>query len=1062
MIRKKTSLFSQSASWRKTTQRIKKKNLFKFFISWVVSIRWHLFSFYFLIISLLVIQSLNSQTIVINEIMASNSKTIRDEDGDSPDWIELYNSSSASIDLNGFGISDDAADPFKWTFPSLMLEPQEFLVVFASDKNRRDWIHWETVIDWGDQWRYRLGTSASPADWRSIGFNDLNWYQGASGFGYGDNDDKTSVPQVISLFVRKSFTITDKSKIAKALLHVDFDDGFVAYLNNVEIARANVGTFGDYPTFNQPAITYREAQMYQGGSPELFILDDFELLFQDGKNVLAIQVHNSGSNSSDLSLIPFLSIGFSTPTLDSSRGMSPFLNPIMNYLHTSFKINADGEHLTLYHSNGQVLDQIDTGQLPIDISYGRQPDGSASWYYFDQPTPGKSNSTPGYISFAREPIFSHQRGFYSQRFQLLVTPSSPQASIYYSLDGSIPTTRSTLYQAPIPVTKTSVVRAREILSNSLPGKIITQTYFINEKISLPVVSLTTDPPNLWDPDSGIYVLGKNYDSNPPQYGANFWEDWERPVHVEFFEPGGKPGFSLDAGIKIFGGWSRASPQKPVAIFARSEYGASEIDYQIFPDEPITKFESFVLRNSGNDWYYTLFRDAMMQLLLKDKDVDIQAYRPAVVFLNGTYWGIHNIREKISEHYLASHQGIDPDNIDLLENDGAVIKGDAAHYQAMLNYIATHDMKLPASYDVINRTMDVDNFMDYEIAQIYFDNTDWPGNNIKFWRPRTADGRWKWIMFDTDFGFGLYNAENYRNNTLAIATEPNGPNWPKPPWSTFLLRKLLENPQFKIDFINRFSDLMNSTFLSSRVNQRIDEMKAVLEPEIPRHRTKWSASVSNWQQNVQVMKQFANYRAGYLKAHLLSKFQLKGTARVTLNISPPENGTLKLNSLDLSQFPWQGDYFKELPIQIEAVPNDGFRFIGWSDSSFGTTAAITLIPAQDMVITAKFEKTEITHVEKNSNQINQFSLEQNYPNPFNFSTTISYELPENSLVTVTIFNLNGQEIVTLVNRNEQSGRHRVEWHALVDREISSGIYFYEMNAVSKNGRFTEIIKMLYLK
>ncbi|HEX9972682.1 MAG TPA: CotH kinase family protein, partial [bacterium] len=372
------------------------------------------------------------------------------------------------------------------------------------------------------------------------------------------------------------------------------------------------------------------------------------------------------------------------------------------------------------------------------------------------------------------------------------------------------------------------------------------------------------------------MLGKNYESNPPHFGANFWQDWERPVHVEFFEPDGKLGFSLDAGMKIFGAWSRDFAQRSLAIYARSHYGAGDIDYQIFPDKPITKFESFVLRNSGNDWQSTLFRDAMMQSLIRETDVDIQAYRPAVVILNGVYWGIHNIREKISEHNLAAHRGIDPDNIDLLENNGAVIKGDATHYQAMLNYIATHDMKLSASYDAIKTMMDVDNFLDYEIAQIYFDNTDWPGNNIKFWRPRTADGRWKWIVFDTDFGFGLYNPDNYRNNTLAFATEPNGPDWPNPPWATFLLRKLLENPQFNIDFINRFGDHLNSIFLPSRVNQRIDAMKAVLEPEIQRHRAKWTGAISNWQQNVQVLKQFANYRGGYLKAYLLTNFQLKGT------------------------------------------------------------------------------------------------------------------------------------------------------------------------------------------
>ncbi|MCI0494703.1 CotH kinase family protein [candidate division KSB1 bacterium] len=994
--------------------------------------------------------------------MSANSASINDEDGDTPDWIELYNNSTVTVDLAGFGLSDDAAEPFKWRFPSLTLDPHEFLIVFASNKDRREWLHWETVIDWGDQWRYRLGTSAPPVDWRSVEFNDLSWYQGASGFGYGDNDDATVVPQVMSLFVRTSFTITDKSKILKALLHVDFDDGFVAYLNDVEVSRANVGTFGDHPAFNQPAITYREAQLYQGLAPDVFILDDVQSLFRDGKNVLAIQVHNSGIESSDLSLIPFLSIGLTTPLPGSPRGMSPFLNPIANYLHTNFKINAEGERIALYHLNGQLLDQIDTGQMPTDISLGRQPDGSATWLYFDQPTPGESNRAPGYAGFAREPIFSHAGGFYSQGFLLSLAPSSPQASIYYSLDGSLPTTLSNLYQSPIPIGKTTVVRAREMLSHSLPGTIITHTYFINEKITLPVVSLTTDPPNLWDPDSGIYVLGTSYDPNQPNWGANFWEDWERPVHVEFFELDGRQAFKLDAGMKIYGAWSRAYPQKSVAIFARGRYGAGEINYQIFPDKPITKFESFILRNSGNDWYYTLFRDAMMQSLISETDVDIQAYRPAVVFLNGAYWGIHNIREKINEHYIAANHKVDPDNIDLLENNSRAIHGDATHYQAMLNYISTQNMQLPATLDAIKTMIAVDNFMDYEIAQIYFDNTDWPGNNVKFWRPRTADGRWKWIMFDTDFGFGLYNPNNYKNNSLAFATEPNGPDWPNPPWSTFLLRKLLEHPQFKIDFLNRFADHLNATFLPNRVNQRIDELKAKLEPEIQRHQRKWTGAISNWQQNTGVLKQFANNRGVYLKAYLIAKFQLKGTARITLNVVPQEGGQIKLNSLAPSLFPWQGDYFKELPIHVAAIPTDGFHFVGWSDSSFERNTTITLIPSKDLVIEAKFKKTEITSVAMDAHPIDQFSLDQNYPNPFNFSTSISYELSENCFVTITIFNLQGQEIAALVNRDEPVGRHQIKWNGLADREISNGVYFYKMEAASKNRHFVEIKKMLYLK
>lgn len=1055
MLLNRVSFFLQRIE---ISQRIQIKS----FIRWVVSICWKFWVFCNFSMSLIFTQSLQSQTIVINEVMASNAITIKDEDGDSPDWIELYNISQNAIDLNGFGLSDDAADPFKWTFPSVTLQPDKFLIFFASGKNRSEWLHWETIIDWGDQWRYRLGTSEPPADWRTVGFDDSNWYLGASGFGYGDNDDATIVPLVISVFVRKAFTIADKNAISKALLHVDYDDAFVAYLNNVEIARANIETVRDHPAFNQTAWTYREAQMYQGGKPEQFVLNDVPSLFQNGKNVLAIQVHNHGINSSDLSLIPFLSIGFSTPLSDSSQGMSQHLDPIINFLHTNFKISADGERITFNHSNGQSLDQIDAGKLATDISYGRQPDGGASWFYFNQPTPGVANTTHGFQFVAGEPLFSHQSGFYEQSFLLTMTPSSPQSSIYYSLDGSTPSTSSHLYQTPIPILRTTVIRARELLPNALPGKTITRSYFMNEAITLPVVSLTTDPPNLWDPDSGIYVLGRNYEPNPPHFGANFWQDWERPVHVEFFEPDGELGFNLDAGMMIFGGWSRDFAQKSLTIFARSRYGDGEIEYQIFPDKPIDQFEAIVLRNSGNDWLSTLSRDGMMQSLLKNTDLDIQAYRPAVIFLNGEYWGILNIREKINEHFLAANRDVDPANIDLLENQGWHIHGDEIHYRAMLDYVSTHDMQLQTILDSIKTMMDVDNFMDYQIAQIYFDNTDWPGNNIKFWRPRTADGRWKWIVFDTDFGFGLWDAAAYRNSTLEFATAENGPGWPNPPWSTFLLRKLLENPQFKTDFINRCADHLNVTFHPNRVNQHIDAIKAMIEPEIQRHQARWAGSIRNWRQNVQVLKQFANFRSTYVKAHFITKFQLNGMARITLDIAPPEAGHLKVNSLLLTQFPWQGDYFNGIPIHIEAIPEENYRFVGWSDSAFNYNQKISVTSSQDVILTAYFKETSMTAIEHNKNDGLEFSLGQNYPNPFNSSTFICYELPENSYVIITIFNLNGQEIARLVNQYEQAGRHRLEWNTLNEREISSGMYFYKIEADSKKGGFAEVKKMLFLK
>ncbi|HEX9970461.1 MAG TPA: CotH kinase family protein, partial [bacterium] len=220
----------------------------------------------------------------------------------------------------------------------------------------------------------------------------------------------------------------------------------------------------------------------------------------------------------------------------------------------------------------------------------------------------------------------------------------------------------------------------------------------------------------------------------------------------------------------------------------------------------------------------------------------------------------------------------------------------------------------------------------------------------------------------------------------------------------------------------------SPFQPGRVIQRIDDMKAVLAPEIQRHHNRWPESDSNWQQNVQILSEFANYRIAYLRAHLMTYFQLQEMV-LNLNILPANSGNIKLNSLALSRFPWNGHYFKEIPIQIEAIPKDGFRFIGWSDIALGDSTKIIIIPSQDVAITAKFEKTSITDVEKNTDKINQFSLEQNYPNPFNFTTSIKYALPENCFVTITIFNLMGQKIATLVNQNMQAGKHQIEWNAL---------------------------------
>lgn len=896
-----------------------------------------------------------SQNIFINELMPSNSMTIKDEDGEYSDWIELFNSSVDTISLFNFGLSDDSTDKFKWVFPEVQLFPQNYIYLFASAKNRYEFAnHWETIIDKGDSWRYYPAVTAPPSNWRDLNFDDQSWLEGPSGFGYGDGDDSTITSNVISVFVRKKINVDDLSNIKYAILHVDYDDAFVAYLNGVEIARANIGTPGVFPVWNQWADNAIEPFLYQGLQPPSYYLPDIESLLLPGENVLSIEVHNYGTSSSDLSLIPFLTLGMVNPPAEP-RGTSDLLEFHFPMLHTNFKLDSQGGGLFLTSPLGGTVDSVFYSSIPTDISLGRFPDGSNDLNYFTQPTPGLSNSTSGYTTIASPPSFSAAGGFYSGPVTLTLSSQDSGAIIYYTTDGSIPGDTSNRYEMPISVLQTSVVRAVCYLNGALPSKTITNSYIINFETQLPVISISTAPFNLWDDQWGIYVLGDSAEPDYPYFGANFWQDWERPIHIEMFENDGTNAFSVDAGVKIFGNWSRAQAQKSLAIFMRDTYGDKKIDYRIFNDKPISSFESIVLRNAGNDWGYSMFRDGLLQTLVKDIGLDHQAYRPAVLFLNGEYWGIHNIREKVNEAFIADNNNVDKDSINLLELDGSyALAGSNTDYQNLLNFLETKDITIQSNYDSVKKMMDVSNFIKYEVAEIYFDNTDWPGNNIKFWRSQSLLGKWKWILFDTDFGFGLFDPIAYRHNTLAFALEPNGPGWPNPPWSTFLLRTLTLNSDFKNEFINTFADHLNTTFLSERVISLINQFRGTLVQEISRHKLKWPESVFDWENNIEGMRQFASNRIGFMRGFIINEFNLQGMGPVFIQSSIPEAGKIQINSISVETFPWFGQYFYGIPITLKAIPNYGYKFIRWEGDVNTNLAEISYTLTSNLSLSAVFE------------------------------------------------------------------------------------------------------------
>ena len=876
--------------------------------------------------------------IVLNEYVSSNLNGLVDEDGDTSDWIELYNVAAYDIDLDGYGISDDPAEPFKWVFPRTVVPARQHVLVFASGKDRGMPVgHWETVIDHGDPWRYRVNSSAPPEDWRAERFDHSSWSEGPTGIGYGDDDDATIIPNCISVSMRHLFSISDPEGVQQLYLHVDYDDAFIAWINEVEVARSNISSFGD-PAWDLPANEEREAQMYGGGWPQTFAVNLGAIQLNPGSNVLAIEVHNVELASSDMSLIPFLTLGLDEEPPDAT-GVPAVIRPLLPHMHTNFKLSAEGENLSLHDDGGNLLDAIATGQMFSDISRGRAPDGGPDWLLFSEPTPETTNGETGFLDYAASPEFSVPGGLYGSSVTVTINASDPGATIYYTTDGTDPHEASSVYANPIYLPPTSVLRARAHAPDMIPSRITTATYVIDDLTTLPVTSLVTDPVNLWDPDSGIFVE------------QNLWAGWERPVHVEFYETDGSLGFAQDAGVKVYGGWTRTFPQKSVRLIARAGYGAGSFDYELFDERPYSSFQQLVWRNSGNDWCESMLRDGLMHRLLAHTDIDRLAYRPSRIYLNGEYWGIANTRERIDEDYLSSLHGVDPENLDLIKNYIEIHEGDTAHYNAMLYYIVLNGLADPADYAYIQTQMDVEEFADYEVFEIFYANFDWPGNNIAYWRPRTAEGRWRWIIYDTDFGLGLYSA--YFDNALAFALEPHGEDWPNPPHSTYLLRSLVENDSFRRLFINRYADHLNTSFLPTRTLPIAQQVAAGIEAEIARHQTRWERPVETWNDQMNIIYEFLELRPAFARQHLREQFGLGGDVSLSLDITPVGAGRIQLAAIAVDST-WSGSYFLGVPITLTALPAAGYAFAGWSDGTLPQQPTVEIAPEGDYGLTAIFE------------------------------------------------------------------------------------------------------------
>ena len=630
-------------------------------------------------------------------------------------------------------------------------------------------------------------------------------------------------------------------------------------------------------------------------------------------------------------------------------------------LHTNFELDMDGSDLALFTPGGVLVDSIVLAEDQlVDVSYGRQPDGDSSWLYFGVPTMGESNTTVGlppelgedFPDMADEPEITPDAGLYGGTQNVSMT-AEVGATIRYTLDGSKPTETSNEYTGPFDVTTTTVVRARAWLPGKLPSETATATYLIGVDSDMAVVSIATDPAHFFDDYIGIYVAGKRGVSGRcSSKPVNWNQKWERPTSMELFTEDGSLAFQQDIGIEIQGNCTRTAPQKSLEIKTRKLYGDNDIDYQIFPDNPLDEYRRLILRAGGNNGAtQTMFREPFIQSLSQDTmDLDQQQFRASIVFLNGEYWGIYGIRDKADEALIEQNYDIDEEDFDMLQSRRAQVVGTP---DAWLAYYSDfkQNMNDPAKYDAVIAQTDIDNMLDYFIAQIYSANQAWPRGNIRYWRPRTADGQWRWIYWDLDGGF---QPTRVKHNTLNFVLRKNE-------YTTYPLRRLMTNPEFSAMFVQRFASHIAITYDPDRTNTFLDEFIALYGPEMPDHIDRWRQpnNLAKWTNEAARTRDFNDRRPAIMMSHLNKYIRNKGTADITV-ATTGGSGKVLVAGVEPFAYPFTGAYFRTLPLTIKAIPAAGFKFVEWQETG-ETNPEITLVVSGATTRTAVFEAKPIPKI-----------------------------------------------------------------------------------------------------
>lgn len=592
--------------------------------------------------------------------------------------------------------------------------------------------------------------------------------------------------------------------------------------------------------------------------------------------------------------------------------------------HTNFNLSRDGETLYIFLDDETIVDTLSFSDQSHDISYGRYPDGSLNLHHFTEPTPALTNSSQTIEGILEIPTVDIDGGSFDQALSVSLSSNDIGSEIYYTLDYSEPTINSNLYSQPIPISKTTVLRAKAIKDDFADSPTLTKTYIFTE---------------LYYENPILNIVASNDDLYGSQGILDGASSIEIPAHMEYIVEG-KIVYNSGLGIKLHS--PKSNKQYSMRLYSRSMYGNNWFEYPFFDNLEIDKFKRLIIRNSGNDCVQlktsnTHFRDQIVHSIASSttKNAITSNCNPVNVFINGEFFGVYNMRERIDEYFVETHFP-DIENYDLLERcfgepvNKNAIYGTWDKWNALISYIDTEvDLSNDTVYNEISSLIDIENFTDYWLTEVFVGNYDWLSNNIKFIVPEIE--KCQWIYWDLDHSLGYQYASFGEAdwNTLEWSLTFSDRAWSSG-YNNRLVRNLLMNEQYKTYFIKRLSYLMNVLYNTTNILPKIDSVQEVYSNDMNHHALAWGNDINTWPDNITILKDYFADRPFYVFKHMTDFFSLFNPKQLSIKTLPegenPGQIIFDNNKEQLSEF--NGMVYPNYSYNIEVTANYPWEFVGW--------------------------------------------------------------------------------------------------------------------------------------